>query len=144
MRLRYACSCTRTCTGPAFGEVVDYEAYIAGTIGGCCGGDRSALGVSGSRSPTAIGTGSCIRVEPPIGVAAGDGAGCEVRGPYVAEAGRFGQAISRMFLRLRRSLRLARFMAMVMRGAAILGKPAGSPRLRSVIRVERSLMACQV
>ena len=90
------------------------------------------------------GTGSCIRVEPPIGVAAGDDAGCEVRGPYVAEAGRFGQAVSRLFLRLRRSLRLARFIAMVMRGAASLGKPAGSPRLRSVIRVERSLMACQV
>ena len=75
----------------------------------------------------------------------GDGAGLRSGvGPCVAEAGGFGQAVSRMALRLRRSLRVARFMAMVMRGAVSLGKPAGSPRLRSVIRVEPSSMACQV
>ena len=70
--------------------------------------------------------------------------GCEAAGPCVAEAGGFGQAVSRMALRLRRSLRVARFMAIVMRGAVSSGKPAGSPRLRSVIRVEPSSMACQV
>lgn len=52
--------------------------------------------------------------------------------------------VSRTVLRLRRSLRLARLIAKVMKGAASLENPAGSPRLRSVIRVEPSPTARQV
>ena len=45
---------------------------------------------------------------------------------------------SRMRLRLARSLRLARRTDGAITGPASLEKPAGSPRLRSVMRVERS------
>ena len=54
-----------------------------------------------------------------------------------AAAGRVtgGRHPSRMRLSSRRSLPLARRIAMAMNGAESLEKPAGSPRLRSVIRV---------
>jgi hypothetical protein len=43
-----------------------------------------------------------------------------------------------------RSLRLARRMAAATNGAARREKPLGSPRLRRLMRVRSSLMACQV